>query len=181
MDLGDLVLIAFLSLVAIIIYMLLPMIWGAAYAPSPRREIRAVLKSVLNECCSEKELVKIIDLGSGFGRVCFEAVKIDRRVVCHGIDIDPIKILWSRPMARLKGVSGRVRFMRGNAAKIDLNGYDIIYMFLWPGIVEKIERKILEEVRNSCTVISLEHPLRLIASEKIDGFYVGRVNRVSVQ
>ncbi|MEM2203594.1 MAG: class I SAM-dependent methyltransferase [Sulfolobales archaeon] len=176
MGLEDLLLIILSVIIGVFTYILLPMRWGAAYSPSPRAKISTVLRSVIETYYKDKDVVRIIDLGSGFGRVCFEAVKIDRRVVCHGVDIDPLKILWSKAIARIKGIDARATFTRGNILEIDLEGYDIIYMFLWPGIVLKIEEKILKEVRKECIVISLEHPLRLLKSEKVDDFYIAFID-----
>ncbi|HWQ16880.1 MAG TPA: class I SAM-dependent methyltransferase [Sulfolobales archaeon] len=175
-SLEDLLLIILLVIIGVFAYILLPMVWGAAYAPSPRAKISVVLRRVIETYYKHRDVVRIIDLGSGFGRVCFEAVKIDNRVVCHGVDIDPLKILWSRIIARIKGIDARTIFTRGNILKIDLEGYDIIYMFLWPEIVLKIEEKILKEVRRGCVVISLEHPLRLLKSEKVDDFYIAFIS-----
>lgn len=157
-------------------YFLLSILWGAPYSPSSRSGVREVLSYVLKTYYSDKREVKVVDLGSGFGRVCFEAVKLDSRVICHGIEIDPIKVLWSRVAAKIKGVDGRVVFRRGDVRKADLNGYDIIYMFLWKPITTELEYKILREVRNPCVVISLEHPLRT-AIEKRGRFYIMVVNR----
>ncbi|GAY26306.1 hypothetical protein ATG_15090 [Desulfurococcaceae archaeon AG1] len=176
MNLEDLLLIIPLAIIGVFTYILLPMVWGAAYAPSPKAKASMILRRVIETYYKDKDVVRVIDLGSGFGRVCFEAVKIDSRVVCHGVDIDPLKILWSRAIARIKGINARATFTRGNILKIDLEGYDIIYMFLWPGIVLKIEEKILREVRKECIVISLEHPLRLLKSEKIDDFYIAFIS-----
>lgn len=156
----DIVSILFLIPLIIIFYTLVTMFWGAGYGPSPKREVSEILGLAYMICCSGKSSIEVIDLGSGFGGVCFEAVKLDPRVRCLGVEIDPIKVLWSRFMARIKGVDNRARFVWGNMFNISLEGFDVVYMFLWPSSVERLEGKIVRELRRGGVAISLEHRFR---------------------
>jgi hypothetical protein len=86
--------------------------------------------------------------------------------------------MWSRIASRFKKCRERARFIWGNIFDIDLRGYDLIYMFLCPPTVEKIEDKILREANRPVVVISLEHPLKKIYRERYRDFYIGfyRIN-----
>jgi len=172
-DIGQLVSLALLTPLIVVLYILAPMFWGAGYAPSPRKEVARVLRYAIDKYLAGKRELHIVDLGSGFGGVCFESLKLDIEIRCTGVEIDPIKVLWSRAMARAKGYSGRARFIRGNLFDTQLECYDIIYMFLWPPTVARVEDKILREARKMVVVISLEHPLTRIKSERYGNFYVG--------
>jgi len=172
-DPGSLAPIAVLAPLIIVLYMLAPMIWGAGYAPSPKKEVARVLRYAVDKYLAGRGELHIADLGSGFGGVCFESLRLGPGVRCTGVEIDPIKVLWSRAVARLKGYSGRARFIWGNLFKLDIGCYDLIYMFLWPPTVARVEDKILREARKSVVVISLEHPLTKIRAERYGDFYIG--------
>lgn len=169
----DALLLLFIIPLVIVIYLLLPMLWGAGYAPSPKRDAVKVMKHAIEKYLDGNENISIVDLGSGFGGICFEAVKRFPNAVCTGIEIDPIKVLWSRIASRFKKYGDRTRFIWGNIFNIDLGSYDIVYMFLWPLTVSRIEDKILKEVKKKIVVISLEHPLTKIRNEKYGDFYIG--------
>lgn len=170
----DLIIILDLIVLVVALYLLMPMLFGAAYYPSSR-DLKDLLREVLQKHFRDRSTVKIIDLGSGFGRVCFWACEIDPRVVCRGVDIDPIKVLWSNFMSRLKGLEKRASFKRGNIFNEDLGEYDLIYMFLWSSTVEKLERKILREAKKGSVVISLEHPLKVLKASKWKKYYIAYV------
>jgi len=169
----DIYLLILLAPLAIIAYLLIPMIWGAGYAPSPKKEVAEVLRYVVKKYLAGREDLEIIDLGSGFGGVCFKALEMLPKARCTGIDIDPLKVMWSRIASKFKKCGGRARFIWGNIFNIDLGGYDLIYMFLWPPAVARIEDKIVREARKPTVVISLEHPLKKIYRERYGDFYIG--------
>jgi len=169
----DMILLSILILViAAGVYMLYSFIFGAAYFPSyDIQSLRRAVKKSL-ELFKDQDQIVFADLGSGFGRVCFEVVKIDHKIKCVGVEIDPIKVFWSRLMASIKRLEDRVVFIRGDIRKTDTRGFDIIYMFLWPGITREIEEKIFRERGRTRVIISLEHPLRLGRIEKLGKYYI---------
>ena len=175
---SNIYLLILITPLAIVAYLLIPMIWGAGYAPSPKRDVAEILRYSVDKYLAGKEDLEIIDLGSGFGGVCFKALEVFPRARCTGVEIDPLKVMWSRIASRFKKCRERARFIWGNIFDIDLRGYDLIYMFLWPPTVEKIEDKILREANRLVVVISLEHPLKKIYRERYRDFYIGfyRIN-----
>lgn len=163
-----------LVIIAILLYLLTPMLFGAAYYPSSR-DLKILLKEIFDKYFRDYKTIKMIDLGSGFGRVCFWASSIDPRVTCVGVEIDPIKIAWSNFIRRIKRLEDRVYFKRGDLFKEYLGEYDLIYMFLWTSTVARLEDKILREARRGAVIVSLEHPFKKIRAYKWRKYYIARL------
>jgi hypothetical protein len=96
----------------------------------------------------------VVDLGSGDGRIVFEAVRKHSRVRGRGVEIDEKLVLESREKANAEGVGDRVEFLHQNAFDADLREATVIFMWLFPELMRLLRPKILREARPGTRVIT---------------------------
>lgn len=118
----------------------------APYVPTKMDEIRKILK-----LAGVKNKKKFYELGSGDGRVVFMAAKLGADSI--GIEQSWIRILYSKSLAlHLKGVN--VNFYHGDIFKRTYHDADIIYIYLLPKGVKKLEEKLKEEIKKGTIIIT---------------------------
>ena len=124
--------------------------FGAGYQPVPRNAVRRMLE------LSQPEGKVVYDLGSGFGRVLFEAVA-KNPARCVGVEIDPLKCWLTRREARRRGIQGAVKVVRANLLNVGLSEADVAFAFLTPHLMRKLKDKVLEEMKEGSVVVSYDH------------------------
>jgi cyclopropane fatty-acyl-phospholipid synthase-like methyltransferase len=143
-----LVLAAILGATLTLISILWPTRFGAPWLPSSRRDIRGMLALAGVE---PDEVV--YDLGSGDGRVLITAARdFDARAV--GIEIDPLRMAWSRLRVRMLGLGDRVTVIWGNLFNEDVSDADVVVVFLRQDTNVKLLRKLQRELRPGARVVS---------------------------
>lgn len=95
----------------------------------------------------------IYDIGCGDGRIVITAaVTYGARGV--GIDIDPEKVKASRSNARKAGVHKQVKFLLGDATKMDISEATVVTLYLLPESNALLEPKLEQELKNGTRVVS---------------------------
>ena len=89
-------------------------VFGAPWVPTPKKRVRAMLEFA--EVNSDDILY---DLGSGDGRIVVMAGK-DFGTTSIGIELDPLRFLWSRFSIRRHRLHQKVRVIRTNFFKVSL-------------------------------------------------------------
>lgn len=85
----------------------------------------------------------VMDLGSGDGRVLITAAqKFGARGI--GVDLDGELVAESIESAKLAGVSDRVQFLQQDLFKTDLGQATVITMYLLPGVMARLQPRLLE-------------------------------------
>lgn len=135
--------------------------FGAGYQPVPRKAIRRMVE------LSRPGGKTVYDLGSGFGRVLFEAAVRDP-AGCIGVEIDPLKCWWTRREARKKGLQDRVKVVRANLLDADLSEADLVYAFLSPWLMKKLRCKVLREMKAGSVLVSYDHRFEARALYRAD-------------
>lgn len=146
--------IAILALTVIIGYFLSTFFAGAGYEPVPGRILEEMI-----EFSQPGPGTKVFDLGSGFGRIIMGVAR-KTGADCTGVDIDPLKVWWTRRRIQAMGLQGRVRVIRENLLEADLSQADIVFVFLWEGIMQKLAEKAVKEMKPGSKIISYYHPIR---------------------
>lgn len=172
------VLIFNLTLLAYFVFGFFADLAGAPFVPTKRQMVNDLFKKI-----KIKKGQKVVELGSGDGRVVRTAVKLfNARGV--GIEINPLLVFYSRILAKIYGVS-EVKFIRGNLFQADLKGADIIFLFLLPKTLQKLSKKLLQECDPDTLVIShgfLIKGFEKYLVDKIDrplfSTYLYRINQV---
>lgn len=135
---------------------------GAGYQPVPGKNLEIMI-----EYSQPDEHKRVFDLGSGFGRIIIEmASRFKAR--CTGVEVDPLKVWWTRRRIRAKGLQSYADVVKGNLLSVDLSAADIVYVFLWAGIMQKLKQKVLAEMRPGSVVVSYYHEFQGWTPEKMD-------------
>ncbi len=121
---------------------------GAPWVPTPKKRVRSMLE--IAELTSEDTLY---DLGSGDGRILVLAAK-EFGAQSIGIEIDPLRILWSRFSIKRNKVSKMARVIRGNFFNISVSNASVVSLYQGYVINKKIRDKLAEELKPGTRVVS---------------------------
>lgn len=122
----------------------------APFVPTKTSRIRKILK-----LAGLKKGDIFWELGSGDGRVVLEAAKMGAQT--YGVEQSWIRIIWSRWKARsLNGHpgGGNIKFIHGDIFKQNLSSADLIYIFLLPKGVEKLEPILKRNLKKGARIIT---------------------------
>ena len=163
MDLAEIASLIFLAVAFVFAYVLLGgFLSGAGYQPTPR----GILETMI-EYAEPNEKKKVFDLGSGFGRIVIE-VAGRFRSTCVGVEVDPFKVWWSNRRIRIKGLQKYAKVVRSNLMDADISDADVVFVFLWEGIMQRLREKALREMKPGSAVVSYYHRFNNWKPEKED-------------
>jgi predicted RNA methylase len=160
----ELELITALILVGIIVigYFLSTFIMGAGYEPIPRKILDRMI-----ELSAPAKGQRVYDLGSGFGRIIITVAQTTG-AICTGVEVDPLKVWWTRRVIRSKGLTGQVDVVKSNLLTADISQADFVFAFLWDGIMQKVGDKAIKEMKPGSMVVSYYHHILGWEPEKQD-------------
>lgn len=120
---------------------------GVPFVGSHERKIRSILAQA-----NPAKGARFYDLGSGDGRIVFLAAE---KFGLHttGIEFNPLLIMYCRIKRRFKRISN-AHFLQGNILTHSYKNADIIYLFLFPELIEKLCPKLLSECKPGTIIIS---------------------------
>lgn len=118
----------------------------APYVPTKNERIKQILKLVR----LKKDEI-FWELGSGDGRIVLEAAKMG--AISYGIEQSWIRVLYSRWQAKKLGLKNAY-FIHGDIFKQNLSSADIVFIFLLPKGVEKIEPFLKKNLKKGARVIT---------------------------
>jgi hypothetical protein len=135
-------------IVIIAVSIIWPLLLGAAWSPTSVRVVDRMLEMA--------EIVSgdiVYDLGSGDGRIVMEAArKYQAKGV--GIEVDPLRVIWSVINVYLMRLNGSVKIVWGNIFHQDISDATIITLFLWQRTNQKLKNKLLSELKPGTRVVS---------------------------
>lgn len=130
---------------------------GSPFVPTSKKELINFLKEA-----GIKKGQLFLELGCGDGRVVKTAVK-EYGARGIGIDINPTLILYARFRAWLSRTKN-LEFKVQNLHKTDLSQADIIYLFLMPELIKKLEPRLKAGTKKNADIIS--HGFKIVGWEK---------------
>jgi precorrin-6B methylase 2 len=140
--------LAFLFIVlGISLLFFVPLIFGAPFEPSRVRAVRDIVS-----LASAKKGEKVVDIGSGDGRIVMEFA--GRGVEAHGFEINPWLVFYSRWKIRRAGLGGKAKIYWRNFWNVNLENYDVVVTFQIGYIMNGIERKLKRELKKGARVVS---------------------------
>jgi len=143
-------LISILVLYAIaIIYWIYAIFAGAPYYPSNKKAIKTVTDFIKKELKSKK----ILELGSGDGRVANAIAQLNYTNKITAIELSPFLTIIHRIKNLLKNIKN-VDIKNGNIFKYNYNRYDLAIVYLFPGLMKKLEIKLYKELKPGSFIIS---------------------------
>jgi len=124
---------------------------GASFVPTTEDRVEKMVK-----ISKVQPGEKVIDLGSGDGRVLIAFAKAG--ALTHGYEINPLLVLLSLWRIRRAGVYGRAFVHWGDFWKVDFSTYEVITVFGIGYIMQKLARKLRKELKPNARVISNAFP-----------------------
>ncbi|CAF1288955.1 unnamed protein product [Adineta ricciae] len=124
------------------------------YVPATREQLDNIFH--LLRQYSTKQRRHLIDLGSGDGRIVFEAVQ-QGFPRATGIEINRVLVYYARLKAYVSGQSKICHFKRANLWKYDLSKYDTIVLFGVDTMMEPLLKKLSKEIADECVVITCRY------------------------
>ncbi len=121
---------------------------GAPWLPTPKKRVRAMLK--LAEV-SEGDV--LYDLGSGDGRIIVMAAK-EFGANAIGIEIDPLRLLWTRFVIWRHKLHQKAEVIRGNFFHINLENASVVTIYQGHEINKKIREKLSTDLGKGTRVVS---------------------------
>lgn len=112
---------------------------GGPFVPSRKKSVEAMIR-----LAKLKPGVTVYDLGSGDGRFLVEAQKYGAKAI--GIEMNPLLVLLSR-MKKLN-----VRWQ--NLWTADIHDADVVFVYLLPINMKKLEQKLQRELHKGALVVS---------------------------
>ena len=126
---------------------------GAPWVPTPKSKVRAML-----EIAKVSQEDVLYDLGSGDGRIIVMAAKeFGARSI--GIEVDPIRVLYSRLSIRRHGLREKVQAQRANFFKVNLEDASVVTIYGGHEINKKIRDKLTAELKTGSRVVSYRFTL----------------------
>nr|XP_028561169.1 protein N-lysine methyltransferase FAM173A-like [Podarcis muralis] len=121
------------------------------YVPSSVKQVRNMMSLL------QGRSGKLVDLGSGDGRIVLEAYKQGFRPTV-GYELNPWLLQLSNFRAWRAGCYGKVFFRREDLWKADLSDCNNVTVFLAPSLVPLLERKLLSELPDGACVVAARFP-----------------------
>lgn len=148
----DTYLIAILAFAIIIPLIIAWIMWsaiiGAGFEPASKRKVLKML-----EMAGIGSSDTLYDLGSGDGRIVFEAVK-KYNAKAVGIEADPIRVLWSRLFLIFSGLRDNSKIKWGNFFNEDISEATAVTLFLGDKANQKLKKKLVKELKPGTPVVS---------------------------
>lgn len=139
-----------LVLVSFMVFVIMEMwgdVKGAPFVPSGRRDIDKLLQVVKIQPGAQ-----VVELGCGSGRF-LRAAADKYRIYGTGVDVNAVLIIWAKIRSAFAHLNG-INFKYQDMYETNLSHADVIYMFLLPRALEKLDKKLTAETRKGVLVIS---------------------------
>jgi len=109
----------------------------------------------------------VVDLGSGDGRLVLEAVRTFGARGGFGVDIEPSLVEYANRKAIEAGVFDRAQFFERDLFVTDVRQATVVTVYLLPIAMERLQRKLQDELAPGTRVVSHDYPFRSWQAERI--------------
>ena len=158
--------VVIVGLVFLLIVMVFsPLFLGVPFLPTHRKQAIKMM-----ELAQIKPGMKVVDLGSGAGRLLFLAAKSGAQVV--GYELNPFLVLWTRLVILINGQQDKIKVLYKSIYDADIKDADVIMMFLYTSHMKKMVKK-LQEAKVGTIILSYTFaPPEWKLIKKEQGIYV---------
>ncbi len=123
---------------------------GPFYAATSVERIEQII-----EMAKLKPGMRVVDLGSGDGRILIELVKAAPEILAIGYEIDPKYVKLSRKKIAEAGLEDKIKIEQKSFWQADFSQDDIITVYCLQRFMERLEKKLRAEIKPDCKVISV--------------------------
>ena len=148
--------IIILNIVVIVLFCVLVfLIWiawtgakGAPWIPTPKKNVRGML-----ELADVGSNDIVYDLGSGDGRIIIMAAK-EFGAKSVGIELDPIRVLWSRLKIRRAKLTNQVKVIKRDFFETDIQEASVVTIYQTIGVNKRIREKLKRELKPGSRIVT---------------------------
>ncbi len=126
---------------------------GAPFVATPDAIVDAML-----ELAQTGPDDRVVDLGSGDGRIPIRAVGRFHARSGLGVEIDGALVRLARENAQAAGVADRVHFLEGDLFATDVHDATVVTVYLLPAMMGPLERKLRAELPPGARVVVHDFP-----------------------
>ncbi|MCH8621681.1 class I SAM-dependent methyltransferase [Undibacterium sp. TS12] len=141
-----------LSLAIFVLMVLL--FWSTYRTQVPYFPSKSSLLPCILEQLPQRESLRFIDIGSGFGGVSISLSKSRSSQCFYGVELAPFPWLVSWLRARFSG--GMVQFYLRDYMDLDFSGFDVVFAYLSPAAMPDLWEKLHSEMRPGSLFMSYE-------------------------
>src|ERR1700722_11917489 len=134
-------------LLLVIYFLGRPIVRGAIYFPTTPRGVLKMLAFA-----EIKPGQRVVDLGSGDGRILIAAAKVGADTV--GYEINPILVRQSRRAIARASVAKNAVVHWESFWRVDLSEFDVVIVYGIPYIMNSLQKKLERELRPGTKIIS---------------------------
>lgn len=142
------------------------------FVPTPNS-----LLTVISQLAALKDTDVFCDLGSGNGRVTFF---LARHSGAQGIGLEKSWLLYLYSSLKAKFRRLPVKFLHCNLEARTLRDYDVVFAYLGPALMARLESKLSTEMKTGSRLISVSFPLQNRQAEIIKTVKVNRFETITV-
>lgn len=135
------------SFALFIFFLTLAFITGAPFVRSNKKAVDAMVR-----LAKIKKGSKVYDLGSGDATLLFRAADLGATAV--GLEINPFLVFWSWIKILGSPYRSRIHVQWQNFWHTDLHDADVVFVYLLPWRMEKLEKLLLTKCKSSTLVVS---------------------------
>jgi hypothetical protein len=146
-ELSILLPVAYFLVLGFLFWLIWPIFMGAIFLPTPMNIVEKML-----DIAEVGEGDVLYDLGSGDGRIILEAARRGARAV--GVEVDPIRVLWSHLKTRQFG--DRVKVIRGDFFKTPLTRATVVTVYQGESINNRLRSKFEAELPEGTRIVSFD-------------------------
>jgi SAM-dependent methyltransferase len=165
----------FIASLILILWVYLPVFWGAPWIPGSFRVINRML-----ELAEVKPGQTVIDLGAGDGRmVILAARKFKARAI--GVEIDPTRWMIANFWILLMGLRGKAEVRLGDMRRFPVAGADVVSLCLLQGTNQRLKETLGRSLRPGAKVVSHSFSMSGWTPAAIDtryGIFVYEIGRI---
>jgi len=136
-----------LGFVLYLLYYLITFLSAAPFVPTTRKAAEAMVT-----IADIKKGMKVYDLGSGDGRLLFLAASRGAKAV--GYELNPILVAWTLVKKLFFRYRNQVTVIWKNLWDADIHDADCVFVYLLPMSINKLQKKLLGELRPGTRVVS---------------------------
>jgi len=168
----------FLLFIIVLLFFLLSMFWppDSPWAPWWRTNKKTARAMCRLAKISEKDIV--FDLGCGDGMALNIAVK-EFGANGVGIEIDPLRYLFSKVRFKINGLSKKVKIIKKNFHNVNISQASVIFVYLVPKALRRLKPKFLKELKRGTLLVSFRYKanLPLIFYDKTNDIYLYKIRK----
>lgn len=152
MELAQIFLLVFLILLILILISFVFSIFIACLSGAPFVKTSDQKLKLMLDLAKIKKGQKVLDLGSGDGKVVIALAK--RGACAYGFEINPFLVLLSIWNIKRQGLESKAKIYWKSFWNVDLSSFEVVTIYGVDWIMEGLEKKLKRELKKGSRVVS---------------------------